>query len=90
MRRIAFELDGAPITRLGDEAAPGGAFAARRGEVRRNAGDRVVRRDEIGDELLDVFLEAPDSGRDGARGAQDLEEVAAFDARGLRGFGHVS
>ena len=90
MHRIAFELDRAAVASFRDQSATGGALTTRRREVGRDARDGVVRRDEIGDELLDVFLKAADSRRGGARGAQDLEEVPALDARGPRGLGHVS
>ena len=81
MRRISFELDGATVSCFGDQAAARRAFTTRRRVVGRDAGNRFVGRDEIRYELLDVLLEAADRARGGAGDAEDLEEVAAFDAR---------
>ena len=49
---IALELDDAAVAVFGDDAAARRAFAAHGGELRGDAGDDVLRRDDIGDELL--------------------------------------
>ena len=43
MLRISFELDRAPVSRLGDHSAPGRAFAARRRVIVRDAGHCLIR-----------------------------------------------
>ena len=76
---IALELEDAAVARLRDHAAGGDAFAADRGVVRRDAGNGVVRRDEIWNELPGRLAARRGGNRRGAC-AENLEELAAFDA----------
>src|SRR6185437_6097398 len=92
MVRIALELDRAAVARFGDDAAGSRTLAARRGVVRGDAGNRLVGRHQIWNELAGLFLARRD-GQGGARGAKDLQEFAALDAGGARRRGilaHVS
>ena len=80
MLRIALGLDRASIADFDDQAAAGGALTAGGGVIVGDARGRLVGRDEIRDELLDVTGRAADGGRGGASDGHDLEEVAALDA----------
>ncbi len=80
VRRIPLELDDPSVASLDEQPARGGAFAARARVVRRNARHRLVRRDEVRDEVPDSLGAAPHARRDGTSRPQDLEEIAALDA----------
>src|SRR5438552_2894458 len=83
--RVALELDHAAFAHLGVQPAPGGAFAARRGVVRRGPRDLILGGHDVGDEVLGRL--GPDAARrerggTAARRTQDLEESSAIHRRG--------
>ena len=78
MIRISLELDGPAVASLSDNAASGGTLSASRRVISRNARNGIVGRDQIRNQLLHLFLRAADERRDGARGSENLQEVAAL------------
>src|SRR5687768_11931138 len=89
MLRISLELDGASVTRLGDDTAACRAFAACSCVIRRHAGDGLVGRDQIRNQLLYFFGAAPKHRGARSAGSENLEEVAALYA-GRTLIAHVS
>jgi len=87
---IALELRRATVARLGDDAAAGRALAARCGVVGGDAGHRLVGADEVRNQLAHLLGAAAHRTDGGARGAEDLQEVASLDARRPRVVAHVA
>src|SRR6185437_2495989 len=79
MRRIAFELGGASVTRLRYHTTARRAPSARRCVVGRYTRNGVVRRYQIRDELLDSVRFTADGRRYRRATADDLEKVPALD-----------
>ena len=72
--RISLELDRAAVARLGDDAARGRALAAGRRVVGRDAGNRLVGRYEIRNELSRRLPSSAAAAMAARRHAEDLEE----------------
>src|SRR5688500_20282860 len=88
MLRISFELHDATVARLRNHPTGCGALAARRRVVGGDTGDRLVRRDQIGDELP-RGLGARRGSRRRTR-AENLEGFAAVDAALAGGAAYVT
>src|SRR5438045_8602000 len=89
MIRIPLELDRAAVAGLGDHTASRRAFTTCGRVVRRYAGDGLVRRYEIWNELSGL-LGAAGGGDRSARRAEGLEELAALEAGLLSVMSHLS
>src|SRR5262249_32179415 len=74
---VPFRLDRTPVAGLDDHTATGSALAAGGGVEGRDAWNRVVRRRDVGDELLHLVVRvAGGRGCGGAGDTEDFEEVA--------------
>src|SRR5207247_1573548 len=77
---VAFELDDAALADAGAETAARSAFAAGRGVPGGDAGDLIVGRDEVGDQLLRRLGTDATAGEGGGAApchTEDLEEAPA-------------
>ena len=87
--RIAFDLERPTVARLDQNAARRCALATGAGEVVGHTGNGVIGTRHIRDQLLHMIRAASRHGSCRGGNAEDLEEVAAFDANRSRLSAHA-